>query len=247
MKKYSIRLSHKVKSKSGMTLVELVVSMLLVAIIMAMVVGILSPAAKIFLRMQKLQYAQQILDNTAAQLQDMAGEATKYVKIYVDGNNIAGVGGAASGSALEFVNPEGYITLISADGSPAMDLMLEDTKIDTAEEVQKGRLVARYYNIANTTGIDTYQYNYTMGGNQIARAMARIFTDGYYMGNYLEIEFAYPAGAAVGSPVTYLEAKLSLYNHEDRMPEHLVAQEDVVLDFRYTVERKDEATAVNGT
>lgn len=83
-----------------MTLVELVVSMLLVAIIMAMVVGILSPAAKIFLRMQKLQYAQQILDNTAAQLQDMAGEATKYVKIYVDGNNIAEAVGAASGSAL---------------------------------------------------------------------------------------------------------------------------------------------------
>ena len=179
-----------------MTLVELVVSMLLVAIIMAMVVGILSPAAKIFLRMQKLQYAQQILDNTAAQLQDMAGEATKYVKIYVNGNNIAEAVGAASGSALEFVNPEGYITLISADGSPAMNLMLEDTKIDTAEEVQKGRLVARYYNIANTTDTGTYQYNYTKGGNQIARAMARIFTDGYYMGNYLEIEFAYPAGAA---------------------------------------------------
>ena len=105
---------------------------------------------------------------------------------------------------------------------------------------------ARYYNIANTTDTGTYQYNYTKGGNQIARAMARIFTDGYYMGNYLEIEFAYPAGAAAGSPVTYLEAKLSLYNHEDRMPEHLVAQEDVVLDFRYTVEREDEETAVNG-
>ena len=30
------------------------------------------------------------------------------------------------------------------------------------------------------------------------------------------------------------------------MPEHLVAQEDVVLDFRYTVEREDEETAVNG-
>ena len=213
-----------------MTLVELVVSMLLV-------VGILSPAAKIFLRMQKLQYAQQILDNTAAQLQDMAGEATKYVKIYVDGNNIAEAVGAASGSALEFVNPEGYITLLAAVSMPAGV---------QAEEVQKGRLVARYYNIANTTDTGTYQYNYTKGGNQIARAMARIFTDGYYMGNYLEIEFAYPAGAAAGSPVTYLEAKLSLYNHEDRMPEHLVAQEDVVLDFRYTVEREDEETAVNG-
>ena len=230
-----------------MTLVELVVSMLLVAIIMAMIVGILSPAAKIFLRMQKLQYARQILDNTAAQLRDMAEEATQYVKIYGDGEHIAETVGAASGSTLEFVNPEGYITLISADGSPAMDLVLEDTKIEEAEEVKEGCLAARYYNIAGITETDTYKYNYTKGGNQIARAVARIFTDGYYMGNYLKIEFAYPAGVGgTGSPVTYLEAKLSLYNNEDLMPEHLVVQDEVVLDFRYTVVREDEVTAVNG-
>ncbi len=245
MKKNRIHLSHKIKSKSGMTLVELVVSMLITAIIMVMIVGILSPAAKIFLRMQKLQYAQQILDNTAAQLRDMAGEATRYVKIYGNGETIAGVGGADKGAALEFVNTEGYITLISTDGSPAMDLMLGDSKIETAEEVEKGRLVARYYNITDAAD---YKYYYTKGGNQIARAVARIFTDGYYMGNYLEIEFAYPAGGGgTGSPVTYLEAKLSLYNDKDRMEEHLVAQEEVVLDFRYAVVRRDEETAVNGT
>lgn len=227
-----------------MTLVELVVSMLLVAIIMAMVVGILSPAAKIFLRMQRLQYAQQILDNTAAQLRSMAGEATQYVKIYGDSENIAETGGMEKGPVLEFINPEGYVTLISADGSPAMDLMLENTKIDTAEEVKKGRLVAKYYNI---TDIANYKYSYTNGGSFVARAVANIFTDGYYMGNYLEIEFSYPTGAGpADSPVSYMEAKLSLYNNEDRQPEHLVAQENVILDFRYAVVRKDSETAENG-
>lgn len=244
MKKHGIR---RIENKSGMTLVELVVSMLLVAIIMAMVVGILSPAAKIFLRMQRLQYAQQILDNTAAQLRSMAGEATQYVKIYGDAANIAGTGGAGEGPVLEFINPEGYVTLISADGSPAMDLVLEDTKIDTAEEVKKGRLVARYYNIANI-GTDTYEYIYIKNSNPVARAVANIFTDGYYMGNYLEIEFSYPAGAgAADAPVSYMEAKLSLYNNEDRQPEHLVAQENVILDFRYRVVRKDSETAKDGT
>ncbi|MDE7013225.1 MAG: type II secretion system GspH family protein [Kineothrix sp.] len=241
MKKYRIR---RIKGKSGMTLVELVVSMLLVSIIMAMVVGILSPAAKIFLRMQRLHYAQQILDNTAAQLRNMAGEATKYVKIYKDAENIVNSGGEAKGPVLEFVNPEGYTTLISADGSPEMDLVLESTKIDMAEEVEKGRLVARYYNIVN---IATNEYNYTQGGKEVARAVAGVFTDGYYMGNYLKIEFSYPPGVgADDSPVTYLEAKLSLYNNEDRQPEHLVAQEEVVLDFRYTVVRRDGVTATNG-
>lgn len=242
MKKDSMCLSYKVKNKSGMTLVELVVSMLLVAIIMAMVVGILSPAAKIFLRMQRLQYAQQILDNTAAQLRSMAGEATQYVKIYGDAANIAGAGGVGEGPVLEFVNPEGYATLISADGSPAMDLMLENAPIGTAEEVKEGRLVARYYNIDT----DTYEYNYKKGGNPVARAVANIFTDGYYMGNYLEIEFAYPPGVVADGSPTYMEAKLFLYNNEARQPEHLVAQEDVILDFRYTVVRKDSVTAKNG-
>lgn len=241
MKKHAIR---RVKRKSGMTLAELVVSMLLVNIIMAMAVGILSPAAKIFLRMQKLQYAQQILDNTAAQLRSMTGEATQYVKIYGDGQ-IADAEGAGNGPVLEFVNPEGYVTLISADGIPAMDLVLEDTKIGSADAVEAGRLAARYYNIAD---IAASEYHYTQSGNPVARAAGSIFTDGYYMGNYLTIEFAYPAGVGADddSPVTYLEATLSLYNDAARLPEHLVAQEETMLDLRYTVVRRNAVTATNG-
>ncbi len=235
----------KIKSRSGTTLVELVVTMLLMTIIMGMIVGILSPAAKIFLRMQKLQYAQVILDNTAQQLRDMAGEAADYVKIYADSENIAGTAGAESGYALEFITPEGYAALITADGSPQMDVMLNGVRIDTAEKVEKGRLLARHYSY----NASSKQYEYTNdGGEQIARAVAKIFTDGYYMGNYLKVEFSYPdpAGAADGSQITYLNAKLTLYNHEDREEEHLVASEEVVLDFRYAVVCKKGVTAIDG-
>lgn len=230
----------RIRGRSGMTLVELVVSMLLTSMIMAMIVGILSPAAKTFLRLQKLQYAWQVLDNTAAELRSTAGEAAEYVKIYENAEAAAGAGGKSSGSVLEFVNPEGYVTLLLADGSPAMDLMLENTKFDTAEAVPAGRLTARYYN-PDPTG----RYICQKDGKPVARAAASIFTDGFYMGNYLQMKFTFPAEAASeGDAVTYLEAELSLYNHADRLPEHLVAQETVILDFRYLVVRKDAVTAV---
>lgn len=237
MKGYQI---CRIRKKAGLTLVEMVVSMLLMSMMMAMIVGILSPAAKIFVRMQKLQYAQQVLDNTAAQLRSMAGEANQYVKIYEKSEDIADALGAAQGPVLEFVNTEGYVTLLSADGSGRTELVLGDTKVDEAEEVPKGRLLARYYNAAGTENT----YSYIKDGKLVARAAAQIFTDGFYMGNYLQMEFSYPAGTADGAPVTYLTAKLSLYSDAECSPDHLVATEDVILDFRYFVERKDGVTAV---
>lgn len=230
----------RIRKKAGLTLVELVVSMLLMSMMMAMIVGILSPAAKIFVRMQKLQYAQQVLDNTAAQLRSMAGEANQYVKIYADAVGIADAEGAAQGPVLEFVNTEGYVTLLSADGSGRTELVLGDTKVDEAEEVPKGRLLARYYNAAGTGNT----YSYIKGGTPVARAAAQIFTDGFYMGNYLQMEFSYPAGTADGDSVTYLTAMLSLYSDAGCSSDHLVATEDVILDFRYFVERRDDVTAV---
>lgn len=232
----------RIRKKSGLTLVELVVSMLLTSMMMAMIVGILSPAAKIFIRMQKLQYAQQVLDNTAAELRSMAGEANQYVKIYADANTIADTEGANKGPVLEFVNTEGYVTLVSADGSRETDLVLGDTKVDKTEAVPKGRLLARYYN-----PVSGDRYMYQTGTDPVARAVAEIFTDGFYMGNYLGMEFSYPAGVtAEGDSVAYLEARLSLYNGEERMPEQLVASENVILDFRYVADRKDKVTAEDG-
>lgn len=243
MKKW-LSFMRRIKGKAGLTLVELIVSMLLVSILTVMVVGILSPAAKIFLRMQKLQYAVQILDNTSAQLRSMAGEATRYVKIYGDAGDIEGAGGADEGPVLEFVNPEGYVTLLSADGTEGMDLILGDTNIGHVDALEAGRLAARYYHIADTGSSQTTYY-YRKDENTVARAAGPVFPDGYYMGNYLKITFSYPGGTANGSPVTYLEATLSLYNNADREEEHLVAKEKTALDLRYSVVRRDEQTATH--
>lgn len=234
---------RRVDGRAGTTLVETVVTMLVVVLIMAMVVGILSPAAKIFLRMQKLQYAWMILDNTAGELREMAREASVYVKIYPESapgtDGVAGMPGAEEGPVLEFVSPEGYVALLSAEGCGETGILLGDTLIDTAEEVRPGRLFARYYNMDNAANTYVYRKN----GNPVARAVAGTFTDGYYMGNYLKVTFSYPPGIAEGGRVTYIVAKLCLYDHEERSPEHLVAQEEVVLDFRYLVERRDSVTA----
>ena len=62
--------------KSGISLVEMVVTLLIFSIMMTMMVGVLSPAAKIFIRIQKLQYAQIILDNTIQELRGMTRDAT---------------------------------------------------------------------------------------------------------------------------------------------------------------------------
>ena len=52
----------KRKGRSGTTLVEMVVTMLLSGMMMAMIAGIMSPAAKMFVRIQKQQFAQLIMD-----------------------------------------------------------------------------------------------------------------------------------------------------------------------------------------
>lgn len=254
------RIKSGIKGRAGTTLVEMVVTMLLMVIILAMIVGILSPAAKIFIRMQKLQYAQLILDNTAQELRSMAAEATEYVKIHRMGGGtdvIAGMKGYDDGPILEFINPEGYAVLISAEGSvkdpaknpeercEATDILLGETKINTADAVQTGRLFARYYNTYNTES-GTKEYIYRKGGRLVARALSKTFADGYYMGNYLQITFSFPENIVNGNEVTYITAKLCLYNNSDRLPEHLVAQEEVILDFRYKVKRNDLKTARDG-
>ena len=63
--------------KSGTSLVEMVVTLLVFGIMMTMMVGVLSPAAKIFVRIQKLQYAQIILDNTIQELRGMTNRIYK--------------------------------------------------------------------------------------------------------------------------------------------------------------------------
>ena len=65
----------KTHAKSGTSLVEMVAALLIFSILMTMIVAVIHPASKIFVQMQRLQYAQVILDNTMQELRGTALEA----------------------------------------------------------------------------------------------------------------------------------------------------------------------------
>lgn len=230
------------QAKAGTTLVEMVVAMLLTSILLTAMVGILSPAAKLFVRMQRLQFAQVVMDNTVQELRSMLEDAAGYLKIYdiceID-TQLEEKDGAESGLALEFLNTQGYVTLISTGGCPDTDIYMGTLQIDTiqAADVEPGRLLARYY--AFRTG-DNYYYK-DKSGRAVARAVQKVFADGYYMGNFLEIEFSYPPGLNEGDEVGYLEAQVKLFGDEGK--QELLVQDHVTLDLRYQAVKKTTVTA----
>lgn len=241
------------KMRAGTTLVEVVVAMLLSGMMMAMIAGIMSPAAKMFVRLQKQQFAQLIMDNTISQLQSITRQAVGYVKVYAPAGSeteslIADKEGAARGGILEFMNTQGYVVLISADSCPETSLYLGTTRIGTVEpeDMKAGTLLVRYY-----TSSDSIQKKYVYENEEgaVARAAAKVFADGYYMGNYLEVEFSFPDGIDSGQDVGYLNVELSFYEvrkepDTGELRKRLVLTDSAVLDFRYKVQRRDEVTAV---
>lgn len=108
------------KKRDGTTLVETIVTMLLISIMFAMAATALSSAAKVFVREQRLQYAQSILDTTMTELRGIVENADGYIKIYdverKKNQKITDKTGNNSGNILEFINGDGYAVLISADG-----------------------------------------------------------------------------------------------------------------------------------
>lgn len=228
--------------KSGMSLVEMVVTLFIFSIMMTMMAGVLSPAAKIFIRIQKLQFAQIILDNTIQELRGMTRDAVGHVKIYEKcgaDNGIANQPGTLSGQGLEFVNEDGYVVLISTEGCPGTGVYRGNQLLSTVSpgDIPPGRLYARYY----VQEKDARYHYEDAAGQPIARAVNSIFTDKYYMGNYLEIVFSYPPGTLPSGNVDYLEAEVRLYSDAEKT--ELVVKESVVLDLRYDVKRQDGVTA----
>lgn len=102
MKKLREHWKKHLCNKKGTTLVETMVSLLLITVLLAMAAGALSSAFRIFLRIQKTQYAQSVLDTAMTELRTQTKDATVYVKIYDSGNEVTDREGTNSGTALEF-------------------------------------------------------------------------------------------------------------------------------------------------
>mgnify|MGYP000411914635 CR=1 FL=1 len=238
MKKLREHWKKHLCNKKGATLVETMVSLLLITVLLAMAAGALSSAFRIFLRIQKTQYAQSVLDTAMTELRTQTKDAMVYVKIYDSGNEVADQAGTNSGAALEFMNKEGYVVLLTTDGCEQTSLYITDKLTGTAEQVGSGELLARYY---FPQGGITAGYTYAKGQTPVARAVAAVFGKGFYMGNYLEVTYSFPDGVADGATVDGITATLKLYADEAHTKE--LASDTELLSFRHRVARKDAVTA----
>ena len=217
----------KENRKKGTTLVEMIVTLLLISIMMTMAAASLSSAAKIFVRVQKTQYAQSIADTVMTELRTITKDASGYVKIYPKESGFQPeAAGSTTGTCLEFLNPDGYVELVSTDGCEKTQIYIGDNKNGSADAVEKGQLLTRYYTRNSTTG----KYFCRKNETPAARAVATAFGKGFYMGNYLEIEYSVPSGTTDGTKVSSIVAKVTLYSDRDR--KHAVASDTELLEFR---------------
>ena len=139
------KITEILRKKQGTTMVEMMVTLLLISIMMTMAVSSLSSASHIFMQMQKTQYAQSILDTVMTELRAITKNASSYIKIYENAKNIANSTGNCDGNAIEFINEEGYAVLVSTYGCDDTELYIGDNVIGTAKAVEEGQLLTRYY------------------------------------------------------------------------------------------------------
>ena len=242
------QLSHAknlVKDRKGTTLVETMVTLFLISILMAMAASALSSASRIFVRIQKTQYAQSVLDTTMTELRTITKDATGYVKLYerttaMDEQYGGSKGTNTKGNALEFMTPEGFVELVSANGCSETEIHIGDKVTGTADAVETGQLLTRYYFRNSNTG----QYIFTQNGKPVARAVANVFTKGFYMGNYVEVEYSYPANVSDGSKISSITAKVTVYSEYDKATKSLknvMATDTEVLEFRNPITVKGNA------
>lgn len=167
-----------VKDRKGTTLVETMVTLFLISILMAMAASALSSASRIFVRIQRTQYAQSVLDTTMTELRTITKDATGYVKLYerttaMDEQYGGSKGTNTKGNAIEFMTPEGFVELVSANGCSETEIHIGDKVTGTADAVETGQLLTRYYFRNSNTG----QYAFTQNGKPVARAVANVFTN----------------------------------------------------------------------
>lgn len=120
------KITEILRKKQGTTMVEMMVTLLLISIMMTMAVSSLSSASHIFMQVQKTQYAQSILDTVMTELRAITKNASSYIKIYENAKNIANSTGNCDGNTIEFINEEGYAVLVSTDGCDDTELFCSD-------------------------------------------------------------------------------------------------------------------------
>ena len=240
------RILVKLRERSGTTLVEMLVTLLLIGIMLSMATATLSSAAKVFLRVQRTQYAQSILDTVMTQMRTIAADASGYVKIYENGQNIADNTGNTSGNAIEFMNSDSFIELVTTDADSNEEVKIynsEKKPTGAKEKMNPGQIYTRYYT-TETLNSSEITYIYSADTYLVARAIEAAYGYGFYMGNYLKITYSVPEGKQAGDMIDYVNARVALYSDEACTEENKLAEDIEPLYFRNPVEFRTAKTAI---
>ncbi len=224
------RIKKLLRERSGVTLVELLVSAALLCMVIAMISAVIQPAAVSVGRMEDLNNAQIIADNVLETIRSELENARGYIKCYASGTNIAGSGGVAentAGKAVEFENEDGYAVLISAEGCGATDLVRPGgISAGTSEAVSTGRLLFRYYQL------NEGKYSFGSGGSNVARALTSPYADAFYMGLGVSLSFTVSGSRA--------EATASVYRGNTA---DVLFTDTLIVDLRYSPDYTAGVTA----
>ena len=236
----------KLRERSGTTLVEMLVTLLLIGIMLSMATATLSSAAKVFLRVQRTQYAQSILDTVMTQMRTIAADASGYVKIYENSQNIVNNTGKTSGNTIEFMNDDSFIELVTtdADSNEEVQIYNSEKKFTGAKEkMNPGQIYTRYYT-TETNDSSKITYSYSAGTYLIARAIEAAYGNGFYMGNYVKITYSVSDETKNGDMINYVNAKVALYSDEECTEENKLAEDTEPLYFRNPVQFRTSPTAI---
>lgn len=243
------KIQKRLNDKSGTTLVEMLVTLLLIGIMLSMAAATLSSAAKVFLRVQKTQYAQSILDTVMTELRTVSSDAVEYVKIYEKGTDIAEKGGNISGNAIEFMNSDSYVELVTTEVDPYdSTVTLYDSDMQqttTKEKMNAGQIYTRYYTTETAaTPSSGATYIYSAGTYLVARAIEAAYGEGFYMGNYVKVTYSVPEGTKDGDSISSVNATVALYSDKECTEANKLAEDTEVLYFRNPVKFRMGKTAI---
>lgn len=240
------RILVKLRERSGTTLVEMLVTLLLIGIMLSMATATLSSAAKVFLRVQRTQYAQSILDTVMTQMRTITSDASGYVKIYENSQNIADNTGKTSGNTIEFINIDSFIKLVTTDATSNEEVQIynsEKKPTGAKEKMNPGQIYTRYYT-TETNDSSGITYSYSADTYLIARAIEAAYGNGFYMGNYVKITYSVPDNTQNGDRINYVNAKVALYSDEECTEENKLAEDTEPLYFRNPVQFRTSQTAI---
>ena len=243
--KISKRFPKLLRARAGTTLVELIVSAALMCLLIALAAACLEPAARITKQLREQNEAQTIADDLLSTVKSRIEGAQGYIKCYASDDPYSGIGGqtgvatGTEGKALEFLDENGYVVLLSTGGTIKTELRRATNDggavVATADPVKAGYLVVRYY--ASSNGHYAYWKNTSTG---VARALTQPYAKGFYMGFFAQISYVLdgPAGSSNATAVT-VTARI----YRDEAMTQQLFSDSLVVDLRYAPPVRTDVTA----